>query len=81
MYEYTEIAISQLCNQVLIQRPFKERNRYLQDYLLDSLGTNDADAKSIISKGQDTQNFLQVQIYFEELNFEKITESEAYTVR
>ena len=51
-----------------------------QDYLLDNLGATDQGAKNLIDKGLDEENFLQLQVYYEELNFEKVKESEAYTV-
>ena len=52
----------------------------LQDYLLNNLGAADQEAKNLIDKGLDDRNFLQLQVYYEELNFEKVKESEAYTV-
>ena len=51
----------------------------LQDYLLEGLSSN-GDAKDLIDQGLDEQNFLQLEVYYEELNFERITESPAYTV-
>ena len=52
----------------------------LQDYLLNNLRETDQGAKKLIDKGLDDENFLQLQVYYEELNFEKVKESEAYTV-
>ena len=52
----------------------------LQDYLLNNLGAADQEAKNLIDKGLDDKNFLQLQVYYEELNYEKVKESEAYTV-
>ena len=52
----------------------------LQDYLYEDIGADSTEVLSIINNNGAENNFLQLQIYFEELNYEQITETQAYTV-
>ena len=52
----------------------------LQDYLYEDIGADSTEALSIINNNGAENNFLQLQIYFEELNYEQITETQTYTV-
>ena len=48
--------------------------------MYEDIGADSTDAWSIINNNGAENNFLQLQIYFEELNYEQITETQAYTV-
>ena len=48
--------------------------------MYEDIGADSTEALSIINNNGAENNFLQLQIYFEELNYEQITETQAYTV-
>ena len=53
---------------------------YFQQLLLDELSSDHTGAQTIINSGDFDDNFAQVQIYYEELNFQSISESPSYEV-
>ncbi len=53
----------------------------LQDYLHEELESNNPEVKQIIANNSAQYNFLLLQIYYEDLNFDQITETQGYTVR
>ena len=53
---------------------------YFKQLLLDELSSNHTGAKTIIDGGDFDDNFAQVQIYYEELNFQSISENPNYAV-
>ena len=61
----------------LLQKMF---HLLLQSLLLKELSDNHNGSNEIINKGEFAKNFAQVQIYYEELNFQSITENQNYAV-
>ena len=53
---------------------------YFKQLLLDELSSDHTGAQTIINGGEFDDNFAQVQIYYEELNFQSISENPSYAV-
>ncbi len=58
----------------------KTSNSIFQNILKTDYYNISASANTVIDLGQVRENFLKIQIYFEELNYDTITESAAYSV-
>ena len=71
--KYCGMFFNNLCNKIQVLYSF-------QASIMQDLSDSDSKAQTIIDAGEEDDNFLKLQIYYEELNYESLTENPNYAV-